>query len=82
VPYAVNAVFSSYWISINKAWFGVVINLFWAILLILILWVNIGNKGVNALGYAFLYAYSILFCFQIGLYFYTRRSRLKAIVNG
>lgn len=70
--YSINSIFSSYWPVVKLTWLGVIFNILWAVIIIVVLLLNVEDKGVNALGLAFLSSYIALFVFQFSIYFLTR----------
>lgn len=58
--FCLNSVFSSYWPSVNKAWFGLYFNLIWAAVLLGVCYILAINNVEEALAYAFLASYFIL----------------------
>lgn len=76
--YTLNSIFFSLWISLSKAWIGVYLNILWAIVMVFVGISYSGEYGVDAIGYAFLSSYTILFLVQYVLYFfYQQRYKLE-----
>lgn len=75
VLFSLNAVFASYWPSIGKAWFGLYMNIIWAITLLLVTFVLSKYQVTEALSWAFLLSYLILSIVQIFCYKAAARAR-------
>lgn len=68
VLFSLNAVFSSFWPSIGKAWFGMLMNLVWSIVLLTVTYI-LSIKGYpESLAWAFLMSYLVLSLVQIAFY--------------
>lgn len=68
VLFSLNAVFASFWPSVGKAWFGLYMNIVWAIVLLGVTFTFSKNEISAALSWAFFIAYLTLSVVQIVSY--------------
>lgn len=64
VLFSANAVFASFWPSIGKAWFGLYMNIVWAITLLTVTFILSKCQVAEALAWAFLSSYLLLSVIQ------------------
>lgn len=66
--FSVNAIFASLWPSVNRAWFGMWMNLIWAITLLSVTYILSSQNVAESLAWGFLTSYLILTIVQILFY--------------
>ena len=66
--FSVNAIFASLWPSVNRAWFGMWMNLIWAVTLLSVTYILSSQNVAESLAWGFLTSYLILTIVQILFY--------------
>lgn len=67
VLFGLNSSFASHWVASNQGWLGFLLNLIWAVTLLLVVWLLKKSWGAEALALGFLSAYLMQFVVQASI---------------
>lgn len=74
--FSVNAIFASFWPSVSRAWFGMWMNLVWAVTLLSVTYILSSQNVAESLAWGFLASYLILTIVQTLFYKVVNREKI------